>query len=134
MSCGVPVTRPSASPFCLLSCSTRWPRCRWPSLQCGFGLRLLSGSVHLSAALAVLVIAPEVFLPLRRASAEFHESAEGLAAAARAMTLIDPDRASTGAARSVGSRAFRIRTVPDIASVGPRQLQVGMHPFSTART
>ena len=29
------------------------------------GLRLLSGSVHLSAALAVLVITPEVFLPLR---------------------------------------------------------------------
>jgi len=36
------------------------------------GLRLLSGGAHLSAALAVLIIAPEVFLPLRRASAEFH--------------------------------------------------------------
>jgi ATP-binding cassette subfamily C protein CydD len=52
------------------------------------GLRLLTGGVHLSAALAVLIIAPEVFLPLRRASAEFHESSEGLAASARVMAII----------------------------------------------
>lgn len=53
------------------------------------GLRLLDGSVHLSAALAVLILAPEVFLPLRRASAEFHESAEGLAAWRSAAAAID---------------------------------------------
>ena len=29
------------------------------------GLRLLSGSIHLASALAVLIVAPEVFLPLR---------------------------------------------------------------------
>jgi thiol reductant ABC exporter CydD subunit len=58
------------------------------------GLRLLDGSVHLTAALAVLIIAPEVFLPLRRASAEFHESTEGLAAVDRAMTLIGEDSAT----------------------------------------
>jgi ATP-binding cassette subfamily C protein CydD len=51
------------------------------------GLRLLTGAVRLSAALAVLLVAPEVFLPLRRASAEFHESTEGLAAASRAVAL-----------------------------------------------
>jgi thiol reductant ABC exporter CydD subunit len=53
------------------------------------GLRLLSGSVRLAPALAVLIIAPEVFLPLRRASVEFHESTEGLAAARRAMDVIE---------------------------------------------
>jgi thiol reductant ABC exporter CydD subunit len=53
------------------------------------GLRLLSGSIRLAPALAVLIVAPEVFLPLRRASAEFHESTEGLAAARRAMDVID---------------------------------------------
>ncbi len=51
------------------------------------GLRLLTGAVRLSAALAVLVVAPEVFLPLRRASAEFHESTEGISAASRAVGL-----------------------------------------------
>jgi ABC-type transport system involved in cytochrome bd biosynthesis fused ATPase/permease subunit len=60
------------------------------------GLRLLNGSVRLSSALAVLVVAPEVFLPLRRASAEFHESTEGLAAAARALALIGPPALALG--------------------------------------
>ncbi len=52
------------------------------------GLRLLNGSVRLSTALAVLVVAPEVFLPLRRASSEFHDSTEGLAAVERAESLM----------------------------------------------
>ena len=58
------------------------------------GLRLLSGSIRLAPALAVLIVAPEVFLPLRRASAEFHESTEGLAAARRAMDVIEGAAAS----------------------------------------
>lgn len=53
------------------------------------GLRLLSGGVSLASALAVLAVAPEVFAPLRKASAEFHESTEGLAAVARVMAIID---------------------------------------------
>lgn len=61
------------------------------------GLRLLDGSIALSAALAVLIVAPEVLLPLRRASAEFHESTEGLAAAAHAFSAIGPPVAGDGA-------------------------------------
>jgi ATP-binding cassette subfamily C protein CydD len=77
------------------------------------GLRLLSGSIHLAPALAVLIVAPEVFLPLRRASADFHESTEGLAAARRAMDVIEegdgsregggPGRSGGDASRSGGS-------------------------------
>jgi thiol reductant ABC exporter CydD subunit len=69
------------------------------------GLRLLSGSIHLAPALAVLIVAPEVFLPLRRASAEFHESTEGLAAARRAMDVIeegDGGREGVGRGRAGG--------------------------------
>ncbi len=53
------------------------------------GLRLLGGTVSLSTALAVLLVSPEVFLPLRRAGAEFHASAEGRAAAERILDLLD---------------------------------------------
>jgi thiol reductant ABC exporter CydD subunit len=68
------------------------------------GLRLLSGGLHLAAALAVLIVAPEVFLPLRRASAEFHESTEGLAAAARALAIISPTGpGGTGGAHVAGT-------------------------------
>lgn len=78
------------------------------------GLRLLDGGVSLPAALAVLVIAPEVLLPLRRASAEFHESTEGLAAAARALPLAGTDDASKPARRRL--------PVPDLA-VAPVELR-----------
>jgi len=53
------------------------------------GLRLLHGTLPLGTALAILVLAPEVYLPLRRAGAEFHSSAEGRAAAARILDVLD---------------------------------------------
>jgi thiol reductant ABC exporter CydD subunit len=53
------------------------------------GLRLLDGSVRLSTALAVLLVSPEVFLPLRRAGAEFHASTEGQAGAARVLDILE---------------------------------------------
>ena len=52
------------------------------------GIRLVYGAMQLAPGLAALVVTPEVFVPLRRASAEFHESAEGLAAATRALDIL----------------------------------------------
>jgi ATP-binding cassette subfamily C protein CydD len=75
------------------------------------GLRLLNGTVGLPAALAVLIVAPEVFLPLRRASAEFHESTEGLAALGQAMALIGPGNLS-GVSRAPRGEPH-LRGVPD---------------------
>jgi thiol reductant ABC exporter CydD subunit len=56
------------------------------------GLRLLGGTVSLYTALGVLLVSPEVFLPLRRAGAEFHASEEGQAAADRILALLDLDQ------------------------------------------
>jgi thiol reductant ABC exporter CydD subunit len=53
------------------------------------GLRLLDGSLHLAVALAVLVLAPELYLPLRRAATEFHASTAGQAAAERILDVLD---------------------------------------------
>jgi thiol reductant ABC exporter CydD subunit len=52
------------------------------------GLRLLWGELDLQTAMAVLLVAPEVFIPLRRAGAEFHASTEGQAAAARVLEVL----------------------------------------------
>ena len=52
------------------------------------GLRLLWGEVDLQTAMAVLLVAPEIFIPLRRAGAEFHASAEGQAAASRVLEVL----------------------------------------------
>jgi len=88
------------------------------------GLRLLTGSVHLSAALAVLVVAPEVFLPLRRASAEWHEATEGLAAAAKAASILG----ESGPGRKGGdlkAGQARTRPLPD-----PRDVPVALRSVS----
>ncbi|HUX05007.1 MAG TPA: thiol reductant ABC exporter subunit CydD [Acidimicrobiales bacterium] len=62
------------------------------------GIRLLNGSIGLSVALAVLLLTPEVFLPLRRSSANFHASAVGVGAAGELLDLLErPLPASTGA-------------------------------------
>ncbi|GIG39701.1 thiol reductant ABC exporter subunit CydD [Cellulomonas phragmiteti] len=55
----------------------------------GIGLRLVYGQVDLVTGLAVLVLAPEVFLPLRQVGAHFHASTDGVAAADRAFAVLE---------------------------------------------
>ncbi|MFK4438842.1 thiol reductant ABC exporter subunit CydD [Paenibacillus sp. RC21] len=43
----------------------------------GLGLRLISGSVGLEAALAVLILAPEYFMPVRQLGSDYHASLDG---------------------------------------------------------
>ncbi len=61
------------------------------------GIRLMNGSLHLSVALAVLLVTPEVFLPLRRSAAQYHGSADGIAAAGTLLDLVDPANSSGSA-------------------------------------
>ena len=51
------------------------------------GLRLLGGGLDFAAALFVLLLAPEFYLPMRRLGAAFHAGTAGLAAAARLFEL-----------------------------------------------
>ena len=56
------------------------------------GIRLLNGSISLTTGLVVLLLAPEVFLPLRRAAARFHASADGVAAATSVLAFLEGSR------------------------------------------
>lgn len=61
------------------------------------GLRLVEGRLDLLTALVVLILAPEVYLPLRAVGARFHDSAEGLAAASEVFAVLEtPAPAATG--------------------------------------
>ncbi|PXY22333.1 thiol reductant ABC exporter subunit CydD [Prauserella muralis] len=60
------------------------------------GLRLVSGTLDLHTALVVLILAPEVYLPLRAVGARFHDSAEGLAAAEEAFEVLADEGAPEG--------------------------------------
>jgi len=53
------------------------------------GVRLVDGGLGFQAALTVLVLAPELYLPLRQLAAQFHASADGLAVAERMLELLD---------------------------------------------
>jgi ATP-binding cassette subfamily C protein CydD len=64
------------------------------------GVRLVSGDLGLQAALTVLILAPELYLPLRRLGAEFHASADGLAVAQRMLALLEaPGQTSAAGVR-----------------------------------
>jgi thiol reductant ABC exporter CydD subunit len=65
------------------------------------GLRLLDGHTSLYVALAVLLVSPEVFLPLRRASAEFHAAAEGRDAGQRIAAALEVPGVGTASRRGV---------------------------------
>jgi thiol reductant ABC exporter CydD subunit len=74
------------------------------------GLRLLWGELSVQTAMAVLLIAPEIFVPLRRAGAEFHASTEGQAAATRILEILartgdtpEADAAPSASGRPVAS-------------------------------
>ncbi|WP_425956572.1 thiol reductant ABC exporter subunit CydD [Xylanimonas sp. McL0601] len=76
----------------------------------GVGLRLVSGGMGLETGLAVIMLAPEVYLPLRAVGAQFHASTDGIAAAEKAFAVLEtepgavapgPLAAPSGAVRAV---------------------------------
>jgi ATP-binding cassette subfamily C protein CydD len=68
-------------------------------------VRLMSGGLGFEHALAALLLAPELFLPLRRYSAEYHTGQAGRAAAARIYGVLDaPPRHRRKSGRPVPER------------------------------
>ena len=75
------------------------------------GVRLVDGGLGLQAGLTVLVLAPELYAPLRRLGAEFHASAEGAAVAERMFALLDapPDVGGAAGGSSADARRAPVR-------------------------
>jgi ATP-binding cassette, subfamily C, bacterial CydD len=74
------------------------------------GVRLVNGGIGFEAALTVLVLAPELYLPLRNLAAQYHTSADGLAVAERLLDLIDsPAGAGSGPAAPPSPRDVPVR-------------------------
>ncbi|MGZ4318772.1 MAG: thiol reductant ABC exporter subunit CydD [Gaiellaceae bacterium] len=78
------------------------------------GVRLVDGSVGFETALTVLLLAPELYLPLRNLGAQYHASADGLAVSERLLGLIEQPAAVTagaGVAPSPRGAAIRLEGV-----------------------
>lgn len=52
-------------------------------------IQLIGGNLSFSTGLAVLILAPELYLPIRMVGQQFHASADGLAAAERCFEVLD---------------------------------------------
>jgi ATP-binding cassette subfamily C protein CydD len=99
------------------------------------GFRLAAGSIGLETALAVLILAPEVYLPLRNVGAHFHAASDGLAAAEAAFAHLDeplPHRESVAAAPSLAGRTLVARGLgietPDGSALAPASLTFRASP------
>jgi ATP-binding cassette, subfamily C, bacterial CydD len=62
------------------------------------GVRLVDGNLGFQAALTVLVLAPELYLPMRQLAVQFHACADGVAVAERMFDLLEEPAAASGAA------------------------------------
>jgi thiol reductant ABC exporter CydD subunit len=78
------------------------------------GLRLVEGSMDLRTGLAVLILAPEVYLPLRLVGLHFHAAADGVAAAERMFEVIE----------AAGPEPGTVQVDPASATIGIRDLRV----------
>ncbi|MFF9546585.1 thiol reductant ABC exporter subunit CydD [Streptomyces albidoflavus] len=76
------------------------------------GMRLVHGDMDLYTGLAILVLAPEAYLPLRQVGAQYHAAAEGLAAAEEVFAVLETPVPHTGTqAPPAGALAFEGVTV-----------------------
>jgi len=79
------------------------------------GLRLLYGHMSYQAALLVLLLTPEAYLPLRNVAAQYHASAEGSAAAESVFQILETPLPSQ-AGRTAKTAARPPAPVPDLRS------------------
>ncbi len=89
----------------------------------GVGMRLVFGGISLTTGLTVLLLAPDIYRPLRRIGVEFHAAQDGRAAADTAFALIDDSALAVAGTRTVSARGGVI--VLDKLSVAGRD---GLRP------
>ncbi|MBD8142067.1 ATP-binding cassette domain-containing protein, partial [Frigoribacterium sp. CFBP 13605] len=77
------------------------------------GIRLVEGSLGLTAGLFVLLLIPEAYLPLRQVGANYHAAADGVAAADDVFDLLDDEDGD------VTPRSSRATTDADPAAALP---------------
>lgn len=67
------------------------------------GFRVVNGELDLATALFVLILAPEVYLPVRQVGVHYHDAADGMAAADQAFAVIDAASSPQGAPLGEGA-------------------------------
>lgn len=97
------------------------------------GMRLVFGEMSLYAGLVALILAPEVYLPLRQVGERFHAAQDGMAAGDKAFAILDaatPTTATTGAVLGAEPPRIELREVSVASRDGfaPRGLSATAEP------
>ncbi len=98
------------------------------------GLRLMDGQLDLRTALFALVLAPEAYLPLRRLGANYHASAEGMAAAERVFAVLETLSVPTGARTDVPDPAVSDLTIDGLRVAYPGRSEPALADVSLTVT
>jgi thiol reductant ABC exporter CydD subunit len=94
------------------------------------GLRLVNGELTLQTGLTVLILAPEVYLPIRMVGAQFHAAADGVDAAEQVFEILATEPAATGTRVDVPSGAIVVDGVgvtypgSDVVSLVPTSVVI----------
>ncbi len=98
------------------------------------GFRLVFGEMTLATGLTVLLLAPDVYWPLRRIGVEFHAAQDGRTAADRAFALIGDSPAQKARHGTVAARGADVRlerlSVEGRDGQAPRDLTAVIEPGS----
>jgi ATP-binding cassette subfamily C protein CydCD len=86
------------------------------------GLRLVGGSMDLRTGLLVLILAPEVYWPLRMVGTHFHSAADGIEAAKQIFEVLDAPHSHEGSI--VVSEIAEISFTPLLVRLGDRETNV----------
>ena len=96
------------------------------------GLRLVFGEIGLTAGLTVLLLAPDVYWPMRRIGVEFHAAQDGRAAADKAFALIEGPSTPMRGSRTVAARGAAIHieqlSVAGRDGLAPHELSAVIEP------
>jgi thiol reductant ABC exporter CydD subunit len=94
------------------------------------GLRLMNGHLDLRTALFALVLAPEAYLPLRRLGANYHASAEGMAAAEQVFAVLETPSAPAGTRTDVPDPAVCDLTIDGLRVTYPGRSEPALADLS----
>jgi ATP-binding cassette subfamily C protein CydD len=103
----------------------------------GVGLRLVYGHLDLETGLTVLILAPEVYFPLRQVGAQFHASTDGVAAADQVFEVLETPVPAAGTAPAPDLRRSTVRLrgvtvrAPGRDLLAPAGLDLELVPGST---
>jgi thiol reductant ABC exporter CydD subunit len=94
------------------------------------GLRLMAGHLDLRTALFVLVLAPEAYLPLRALGANYHASAEGVAAAEQVFAVLEQEVAPVGTSTEVPDPAHSGLVIDGLRVIYPGRAEPALDGVS----